>query len=281
MSSLSGKIAMVTGASRGLGKDIAVSLARAGAFTVATARTETDSDSNIPGSLERTVQLMKEAGGDGIAMRCDVAREEDIESVIAKIVDSYGKLDILVNNAGIQTPGTILSMQPRHFDLSYRINVRGPYMLCRAVLPQMVNIGKGHIVNISSGAAIGPGEGPYRGEFVQSGGGTTYGTSKAALERFTQGLAAEMYSSNISVTTLSPSKPEWTEGGHYFRTLVANSDPSYSGWRMSGELMGDAVVAICNKNPQEFTGKLLYDEDVLLADGMSEAELLEKYPVEQ
>jgi len=279
MGLLTGRIAMVTGASRGLGKDIAISLAREGAFTIVTARTENDSDSKIPGSLAKTVELMKAAGGDGVAMRCDVAREEDIESVIAKIIDSYGKLDILVNNAGIQTPGDILSMQPRHFDLSYRINIRGPYMLCRTALPHMINIGKGHIVNISSGASIGPGEGPYK-EFGQSGGGgTTYGTSKAALERFSQGLAAEMYSNNISVTTLSPRRPEWTEGGHYFRTLVANGDPSYSGWRMSGELMGDAVVSICNKNPQEFTGKILYDEDVLLADGMSESELMEKYPV--
>jgi len=281
MGSLTGSIAMVTGASRGLGKDIAISLAREGAFTIATARTETDSDSKIPGSLARTVELMKAAGGAGAAIRCDVAREEDIESVIAKIIDSHGQLNILVNNAGIQTPGSILSMQPRHFDLSYRINVRGPYMLCRTILPHMVTLGKGHIVNISSGASVGPGEGPYKGPFVQSGGGTTYGTSKAALERFSQGLAAEMYSNNISVNTLSPRRPEWTEGGHYFRTLVANGDPSYSGWRMSGELMGDAVVSICNKNPQEYTGKILYDEEVLLSDGMSESELMERYPVEQ
>ena len=251
MGKLDGKVAIVTGASRGLGKDIAVSLAREGARVVVTARTEKKGDSRIPGTLERTVELVQEVGGQAIAVRCDVTRDDEIEAAVEEAVAEFGQLDILVNNAGIQTPGSTMEMQPRHFDLSYRVNVRGPYVFCRAAVPHMLRVGEGHIVNISSsGIAKGPGEGPYEGPAASGGGGTTYGVSKAALERFTQGLAAELFQQNISVNALSPSRPEWTEGGHFFRAVVAGGDPSYSGWRLSGEIIGDATATICGKAPK-------------------------------
>ena len=280
MGKLDGKVAIVTGASRGLGKDIAVSLGREGARVVVTARTEKEGDSRIPGTLERTVELVQEAGGQAIAVRCDVTRDDEIEAAVEKAVAEFGRLDILVNNAGIQTPGSTMEMQPRHFDLSYRVNVRGPYVFCRAVVPHMLRAGGGHIVNISSGAAIGPGEGPYEGQPASGGGGTTYGISKAALERFTQGLAAELFQQNISVNALSPQYPEWTEGGHYFRAVVAGGDPSYTGWRLSGEIIGDAAATICSKEPKSFTGRIVVDGQVMVEDGMTEAEVAARYPVQ-
>jgi len=280
MGKLDGKVAIVTGASRGLGKDIAVSLGREGAKVVVTARTEKEGDSRIPGTLERTVELVREAGGEAIAVRCDVTRDEDIEAAVERAVAEFGRLDILVNNAGIQTPGSTMEMQPRHFDLSYRVNVRGPYVFSRTVIPHMLNAGAGHIINISSGAAIGPGEGPYEGRPAAGGGGTTYGVSKAALERFTQGLASELFQQNISVNALSPEHPEWTEGGHYFRAVVAGGEPAYTGWRLSGEIIGDAAATICGKQPKSFTGRIVVDGQVMVEDGMTEAEVLARYPVQ-
>ncbi|MBI2856348.1 MAG: SDR family NAD(P)-dependent oxidoreductase, partial [Chloroflexi bacterium] len=99
MGELDGRVAIVTGASRGLGKDIAVSLGRAGATVVAAARTEAEGDSRIPGSLQHTLELVQQAGGRGIVVRCDVSRDEEIEAAVNHTLEEFGRVDILVNNA--------------------------------------------------------------------------------------------------------------------------------------------------------------------------------------
>ena len=276
MGNLDGRVAIVTGASRGLGKDIAVSLGREGATVVATARTENEGDSQIPGSLGRTVELIRAAGGTGSSMRCDVTRDEQIEETVAKTIEQFGHLDILVNNAGILAPGSLLDMQPRHFDLQYRVNVRGPFVFCRVAVPHMAKNGWGHIVNISSRGSVGPGQGPYT---EVGGGGSSYGATKAALERMSQGLAAEVFDKNIAVNVLSPEIGEWSEGGHYFRSM-GDGNPQYAGWRMTGEIIGDAAALIASKAPKEFTGHILYDEMLFRSEGMTKDEVRARYPVE-
>ena len=273
MGTLENKVAIVTGASRGLGKNIAMSLAKEGATVIATARTENENDSKIPGSLNQTVKLINDSGGNSIAIRCDVSREEDVAECVSKVLKQYKKIDILVNNAGILAPGSLQEMQTRHFDLQYRINVRGPFIFSREVLPSMIENKWGHIINISSTGAIGPGEGPYEGQYS---GGHSYGSTKAALERMTQGLAAENFQHNIAVNALSPEIGEWSEGGHYFR----GPDSNYDGWRLSGEIIGDASALICSKSPKEYTGKILYDESVFLSEGWTLEEVRARYPVE-
>jgi len=274
---LVGRVAIVTGASRGLGKDIALALARAGAHVVVSARTDGGGQSRIPGSLADTVALIESHGGAATAIRCDVANEEEINSLVTGTMERLGRIDILVNNAGILVPGTVLEMEPRHWRLSFRVNVEGPFLLCRAALPHMIAGGGGHIINISSRGAIGPGPGPY--DAVRPTGGAAYGSTKAALERFTQGLAAEVFQHNVSVNALSPHLPIWSEGGHYFRTR--SGEPNYRGWRMSGEIIGDAAVVICQQPPGRFTGHILYDELVMLHEGgLTPDEVARRYPVE-
>jgi NAD(P)-dependent dehydrogenase (short-subunit alcohol dehydrogenase family) len=168
-------------------------------------------------------------------------------------------------------------MQPRHWRLSFRVNVDGPFLLCKKALPRMIEAGGGHIINISSRGAIGPGAGPY--DAHRPTGGAAYGSTKAALERFTQGLASEVFQHGVSVNALSPHLPIWSEGGHFFRTR--GGDPDYSGWRMSGEIIGDAAVVICSQPAGQFTGNILYDEIVMLEQGgMSADEVAQRYPVE-
>jgi NAD(P)-dependent dehydrogenase (short-subunit alcohol dehydrogenase family) len=275
---LDGKVAIVTGASRGLGKDIAVALAKSGATVIVSARTDAEGQSRIPGTLSDTVAQIREAGGKAEAIRCDVADEADIANLIAKTVATQGRLDILVNNAGILVPGTVMEMEPKHWRLSFRVNVEGPFLACKAAIPHIAAAGGGHIINISSRGAIGPGAGPY--ETFRPTGGAAYGSTKAALERFTQGLASEVFPQKISVNALSPHLPIWSEGGHFFRTR--GGEPSYAGWRMSGEVIGDAAVVICSQPAGEYTGNILYDEFVMLKEGgLSEAEVAERYPVER
>ena len=193
---------------------------------MAVARTYDEGDSRIPGTLDDTVKLVSAEGGRIEAVRCDVTREAEIAAAVKHTIDEFGRIDILVNNAGVLIPGSIAEMQPKHWELVFRVNVHGRFRFCQAVLPHLASLGGGHIINVSSRGAIGLGPGPY-GE--RRTGGAAYGATKAALERFTQGLAAEVFADGISVNALSPHRSLWSEGGHFFRS--AAGEPDYDGWR--------------------------------------------------
>lgn len=259
---LKNKVAIVTGASRGIGRDIALVFAREGAKVVAAARTDEDNP-RIPGTIHVTVAKIEEMGGEGLAVKTDVTSEESVENLVRTTLDRYGRVDILVNNAAILVPGEIKDMLVRHWDLIWRVNMRGPFLCIQAVLPHMIEQGWGHILNISSRGAIGPGPGPYSSP---ARGGTAYGATKAALERFTQGLAQEVFQYNIAANALSPMRGIATEGNRYF----GGGNRDYTGWRTDGEIMGDAATIICSKEPQEFTGHILYDDEVLHDAGITD-----------
>ena len=176
MGLLDGKVAVITGASRGIGRDMAVVFAREGAKVVVSARTEKEGDFRIPGSIETAVNRILGEGGEATGIRCDVTQESEIEALFEQTVEQYGRIDILVNNAAILIPGKVEEMQIRHWDLLYRVNIRGPFVGCKLVLSQMRQQQHGHIINISSVGAIGPGEGPYDSADA---GGTAYGSGKS------------------------------------------------------------------------------------------------------
>lgn len=266
MGELDGQVAIVSGASRGIGADIAKVFAREGAKVVISARTEHQGDFHIPGSLDETLAEIRALGGEAIAVTADLGADdatlgEQLPNVVAKAVEAFGVVDILVNNAAIAVPGTIESMKLRHMDLSWRINVWAPLLLCREVLPHLRAQGGGSIINISSAASIGPGPGPYKETSV---GGTPYGLTKSALERFTQGLASELVGSGISVNALSPSRQIFVGGTIY----VAKTNPAFSvsdltGKRKDGTIMGDAAVAIITADHDQVTGRIYSDEGAL------------------
>ena len=267
MGKLDGKVAVITGASRGIGRDMAVVFAREGAKVVVSARTENEGDFRIPGSIQTAVDRITDEGGEAVGIRCDVTQEDDFAAMYEQTVERWGRIDILVNNAAILIPGTVEDMQVRHWDLLYRVNIRGPFLGCKFVIPYMREQGGGHIINISSEGAIGPGEGPYESSRPD---GSAYGSGKAHLERFTQGLASELYQHNIAVNALSPRGAIASEGQRWFR-----GDRPYTGAREDGIIMGDAGVVICEKEPKSYTGKILYDEDVLAEAGITD---LSPYP---
>ena len=268
MGKLEGKVAVITGASRGIGRDMAVVFAREGAKVVVSARTENEGDFRIPGSIQTAVNRIRDEGGEALGIRCDVTQEDDVANLLRQTAERFGRVDILVNNAAILIPGTVEDMQIRHWDLLYRVNIRGPFLGCKLVIPYMKEQGYGHIVNISSVGAIGPGEGPYESARAD---GSAYGAGKAHLERFTQGLASELFEYNIAVNALSPRGGIASEGQRWFR-----GDRPYSGAREDGIIMGDAGAIICEKEPQSYTGKILYDEDVLAEAGITD---LSPYPI--
>src|SRR5215467_232974 len=225
MAKLDGRIAIVTGASRGIGEHIAELFARQGARVVCAARTLNEGDHRLlAGSLSVTVGTIKDAGGEAIAVAVDVSKQEDCQRLVRAAQEAFGTVDILVNDAALTYYKPIIDYNVKHWVKAFAVNVHGPFMLSQLVLPGMIKLGRGAIVNISSGSAIGPGRAPFSGARPANG-GTMYGATKAALERFTQGLAQEVAAHNIAVTALSPSQVVATPGTVYHKLVSGLDDP--------------------------------------------------------
>ncbi len=149
------KIAIVTGASRGIGKAIALGFAREGATVVVAARSESAPSDRLPGSIHETVAEIERWGGRGLAVRCDVTDEAGVAVAVGKTLETYGRVDVLVNNAAIDFPLPVADMPLKRWDIVMRVNATGPFLCAKAVLPAMIAQGRGSIINISSQAATG------------------------------------------------------------------------------------------------------------------------------
>ena len=189
MGKLDGKVAIVTGASRGIGKAVALLFAAEGAKVACAARTLGEGEHMLEGSLRTTVSEIEKAGGTALAVQTDISRDEECANLVETTRQQLGPADVLVNDAALNYYIPIKDYPISRWVRAFAINVHGPFILSQLVLPEMIERRSGAIVNVSSSAAIGPGRGPYRGS---GGGGTMYGTTKAALERFSQGLAQEV-----------------------------------------------------------------------------------------
>ena len=193
MGQMDGMVAMVTGASRGLGRAIAREYAREGASVVISARSQ--SPTGLAGTLQETASDIRNAGGDVLAVNCDVTDEGQVNNMVRRAVERYGRIDVLFNNAGTMVLGeSILEIDPARWDQLIRVNVGGPYLCTRAVLPIMMEQRKGSIINIGSRMATDPAQG----------GGVLYSASKAAVHMFSLCLADEVKDYNIAVNILSP-----------------------------------------------------------------------------
>ena len=266
MGKLTGKVAIVTGASRGIGQAIAELLAAEGARVVCAARTLNEGDHRmLEGSLARTVAQIRQAGGEASAVTADVSTEEDCIALVRQARAAYGPIDILVNNAALNYYTATAEFPTHRWARCFAVNVHGPFMLSKEVLTDMIPRRSGAIVNISSGAAIGPGRGPYADTTVR--GGTMYGATKAALERFTQGLAQELAQyEGISVTALSPSHVVPTPGTLYHKLVSGMDDPR-------GEppsLMARAALLLASTPAERINGRVTYSQQILREFGWIE-----------
>ncbi|MGV0035640.1 MAG: SDR family NAD(P)-dependent oxidoreductase [Candidatus Azotimanducaceae bacterium WSBS_2022_MAG_OTU7] len=256
MGKLDNKIAVVTGASRGIGQAIAELFAAEGANVVCAARTINEGDHRLEGSLSNTVRRIIEAGGGAIAVAANISEEEDCRVLIDTAVNTYGKVDILINNAALNYFVPIVDYDVSKWMRAFAVNVHGPFMLSRFVLPGMIERSSGAIINISSGAAIGPGRGPYR---LEGHGGTMYGASKAALERMTQGLAQEVQHHNIAVSCYSPSQVVPTPGTVYHKLVEGMDDPKGEPL----EIMAKTALLLASEPPEKVNGRVTYSQQIL------------------
>jgi NAD(P)-dependent dehydrogenase (short-subunit alcohol dehydrogenase family) len=267
MGKLEGKVALVTGASRGIGRAIAECFAREGAKVVCTARTLEDGEHpSLEGSLRATVRAIEGAGGTALALACDVSDYAQCERTVSEARAAFGPIDVLVNNAALTYFIPIADFPESKWLRSFAVNVHGPFYMSKLALAHMLPRKQGAIVNISSSAAIGPGRGPYP-ELVRRGrGGTLYGAEKAALERFTQGLAAEVYDSGISVTCLSPSMVVATPGVLHHKLVQSADDPRAEPERF----MADAALLLATEPLEKITGRVTYSQQILKEFGLLE-----------
>ncbi len=255
MAELSGRRALVTGSSRGIGRAIAIELAARGATVACVARTLKEGDAPLAGSLETTVAEIRAAGGQAIAIGANIADEQECHRAVAEAGDAFGPVDLLVNNAAFAWFGPAADVPITRWRRVLDVNLTAPLALAQAVIPGMVAHRWGAIINISSGAARGPGRGPYATATPGIAGATTYGVSKAALDRLTQGLAEELAPHGVIVAAVGPSQVVMTPGTAHHGYQPEATEPA--------EYMARAVALIAAGSLEQWTGRVLYSQRVL------------------
>ncbi|MBI4862788.1 MAG: SDR family oxidoreductase [Candidatus Riflebacteria bacterium] len=248
---LQGRVALVTGASRGVGRAVSLALAREGCDLVLVAKT-VEPDPRLPGTLNDTRREVEALGRRALVVRTDVRFEDQILAAVARANQELGHVDILINNAGALFLGPVVETPAKRFDLVVGINARAPFLLAQAVLPGMVERRWGHIVNMSP---------PLKPESAP--GKVAYMISKFGMTLLTHGLAAEVRQHNVAVNSLWPVCVVETQAVIHFG--FGDRDR----WRRP-EILADAVVALCGRDPSERTGRAWLDEEVLAADGITD-----------
>jgi citronellol/citronellal dehydrogenase len=251
MSTLKGRVAVVTGASRGIGRALALGLARAGCHVVIAAKSSTSTE-KLPGSIFTVAAEVEALGVQALPLQVDVRDAEQIESLAAKTVERFGRIDLLVNNAGALHWASLLETPAKRFDLVMGVNARAAFLCCRAVLPAMMQQRRGHIINMSP---------PLDLSMVP--GRIAYAVSKLGMTLLSLGLAEEARPYNIAVNSLWPVTIIESQASinHALGTPEMRRKP---------DILVDCVLRLVQKEPAEMTGQALLDEDFLRAEGVTD-----------
>ncbi len=241
---LAGRVAVVTGASRGIGKALALRLAREGADVVIAAKSEASTE-KLPGSIYETADEVRALGRKALAVVTDVRSDDQVRAMIEKTVAEFGRIDILINNAGALWWQKVIDTPPKRFDLMMGVNVRAAYLASHYALPHMIRNRWGHIINMCPAITT-----------TANPGHVCYMISKMGMARLAIGIAAEHRDDGIAANALWP------------RTLI-ESQASIN-WGMSTrdqwrtpEILCDATLAIIAQEPPTYSGNQAIDEDVL------------------
>lgn len=232
-------VALVTGASRGIGKRLCVDLAAAGYDVVCVARTSAATPGKLPGTIDETAEGVRAAGRRALALALDVQDEAAVAAVAERVHAEWGRCDLLVNNAAIAPPKPALEDSIRRWRLAVDVNLNGPFYLMYHLCPRMAAAGGGRVINVSSGAAVTP-----------SFGRPSYTATKLALEGLTQALAHEL-SGRVAVNCIRIDIPIWTEG--FDATLPDDFDTS---WFEDAVIMSDAVLWLVRQG-LDYSGQVL------------------------
>ncbi|AWV90495.1 SDR family oxidoreductase [Bradymonas sediminis] len=248
---LEGQVAFITGSTRGIGRDIAIALAKEGCNIVVTGKTD-EPHPQLPGTIHTTAADVEAAGAEALPLKLDVRYDDQIESAINQTIDKWGRLDILINNAGAINMKPALQTPPKRFDLMMGINARAAYACSYYALPHMIERNYGHILMASPPIAID--RAPNK---------AAYALSKLGMTFLAQSLAEEMREHNIGVNAFWPVAAIQTQATIHFNLGTPET------WR-SPYILSDTVLEIVTREPRTCTGNAFYDEDVLREAGVTD-----------
>lgn len=248
---LAGRVAIITGASRGIGRAVALKLAKEGAAVVIAAKTA-EPDPRLPGTIYTVAQEVEALGGRALPLRVDVRDENALQMMVDKTLETFGRVDILVNNAGALWWYPVVETPPKRFDLVMQVNLRASFIASHLVLPHMIAQRWGHIITMSPpiDLSVLPGK-------------VAYMISKFGMTMLALGLAEEVREHNVAVNALWP------------RTLIESQATIAWGlgtpkqWRKA-DIMADAVYEIVRREPHTCTGNAFIDEEVLREAGVTD-----------
>jgi len=245
---LSGKVAIVTGSRRGMGKAFALGFAQAGADVVICGRSDDD-------TLQQVAKEVEASGHGVLALRADVSQEADVENMVNKTMEKFGRIDVLVNNAGVAFHVPFQETPLKRWLLVLNVNLTGAFLCSKYVVPIMIEQKSGSIINISSGSATDNELGPVPT-------GIAYGVSKAGLERLTLGMATELGKYNIAVNAIKPVRPVSTDGMRYW---MANADQS--NWQTPDKMVKCAIL-LAQQDASGITGTVSTDDEFTAWHGL-------------
>lgn len=252
-----GKITLVTGASRGLGKAIAERFAAEGATVVVTART-LDPDPKYVGSLRETCEGIAASGGIAVAIQADLSQSEERERLMSEVVARVGSPDILVNNAAVTFLRPLDEFPEKRARLMIEMHVLAPLHLTQLASPGMREHGRGWVLMLTSLAGE-PIDGPPFSKFDRTAGFGVYGTVKAAMSRLAQSLAAELYDEGIAVNAAAPSDPVATPGAGTLDLAKTQTEDI--------DLITETAFLLCTGDPALLTGRVAHTQPFLRGVG--------------
>ena len=253
---LSGQTAFITGTTRGIGKSIALALAEQGCNIVSTGKTSEDDDDyedrDLEGSIEQTAREAEEHGVEALAIKLDVRDEAAVEAAADRAIDEFGEVNIVINNASAIQLAAVEDLPPKRFDLMTDVNVRGTYLTSRVFADHLREVENAWLLTNSPPVGIdrSPGSGPYA-------------WSKLGMSFITLSLASELGGDDVGCNTFWPVTAVDTRATRYFGMGTEDD------WR-TPEIVSDTVLEILTRDPAEFTGNAVYDEDVLREAGVDD-----------
>jgi len=240
------KVAVVTGSSRGIGRGIALALARGGCTLTIVYRENRD-------KADEVIKFIKEMSGRAIALQCDISKREEVEAMFKATIDAFGKVDILVNSAGIAMRGSLLETTDEVWDNQMAVNLKGVFLCSQVAARYMVERNYGKIVNISSNSGFG----------IAMDGETAYGVSKAGVIQLTKSSAYELGKHNINVNCVAPGAVETDmlrgnrSAEEYEKVLEGRRNRSSLGITGTPEDIANAVLFFASDDSRYITGKTL------------------------
>jgi citronellol/citronellal dehydrogenase len=261
MPSLRGKTIFITGASRGIGKAIALRAARDGANIVIAAKT-TEPHPKLAGTIFTAAKEIEQAGGQALALAVDIRHEEQVEAAVAQAAQHFGGIDILVNNASAISLTPTTATPIKRFDLMHGVNVRGTFLCSQKCIPHLAKSDNAHILNLAP---------PLNMEAKWFAGHVAYTMSKFGMSMCVLGMAAELAEQKIAVNALWPRTVIWTAAVE--NLLAPQARPNCR----KPEIMGDAAYCILSSDSATCTGNFFIDDDVLRQHGVKD---LDQYATE-